>query len=228
MRFLDRVDISGSMNLGSVAKDQFIIGTPNLENNSGSVDELAVWANADFKNNVIIGSSPNDKLAINATISGSIGNVTASNLYLQNGTIYLNGQDILANMGGGGGNQGGGNQQGNNVAYYQYILITSNNFSIDANGSYEIVYTDSTSINSNITIYLPDASSNGVVNRKYTFKQINNSSYFTVIYPSNGQTLEGSNSFIVIGGPSSTDNTVTLHAMMDTRDNSYKWFKIGK
>ena len=111
MRFLDRVDISGSVNMASLAKDTFIIGTP-LENNDGNVDTLQVHANADFKNNVIIGSSDLDTLSINAKIVSNLGNITASCLFITGGTIYYNGMDLLASMMNGGGQQGGGNQQG--------------------------------------------------------------------------------------------------------------------
>lgn len=82
MRFLDRVDISGSVVMASTAKDQFTIGTP-LENNDGNVDNLTVHANADFKNNVILGSSSIDTVTANATITASSG-LSASNLYVQN------------------------------------------------------------------------------------------------------------------------------------------------
>jgi hypothetical protein len=107
MKILDNVNISGSMNLSSNSKDQFIIGTL-LENNDQNIDNLTVHANADFRNNVIIGSSSADTLIINATISGNLGNITASNLYVTGGTIYYNGMDLLSSMGG---NNNTGNQQ---------------------------------------------------------------------------------------------------------------------
>ena len=113
MRFLDRVDISGSVNIASIAKDTFIIGTP-LENNDGNVDNLQVHANADFRNNMIIGSSKEDTLIINATVSGNLGNLTASCLFITGGTIFYNGMDVLASMVGGG-QQGGNNQQGGSI-----------------------------------------------------------------------------------------------------------------
>jgi hypothetical protein len=191
MRFLDRVDISGSMNLGSVAKDQFIIGTPNLENNSGSVDELAVWANADFKNNVIIGSSPNDKLVISATISGNIGNVTASNLYLENGTIYLNGEDLLANMGGGGGgggnnNGGGGGGGGNNQNMNVYgSMYISSSTDIPSGTTADIYFINTDQVSSSITINLPDIMSQSIMNRKFIFKNISTS--YVLVGPENSQ-----------------------------------------
>jgi len=71
MKILDRIDISGSMNLASSAKDTFTIGTP-LENNDGNVDDLIVHANANFKNNVILGSSSVDTVVFSGVLSSSI------------------------------------------------------------------------------------------------------------------------------------------------------------
>lgn len=67
MKILDRLDISGSLSLASSAKDTFTIGTP-LENNDGNIDNLIVHANADFRNNVILGSSFVDTITINCDI----------------------------------------------------------------------------------------------------------------------------------------------------------------
>jgi hypothetical protein len=71
MKILDRVDISGSMNLASNAKDTFTIGTP-LENNDGNVDTLYVHANAYLNNHVVLGSSSVDTVVFNGLISSSI------------------------------------------------------------------------------------------------------------------------------------------------------------
>ena len=71
MKILDRVDISGSMNLASTAKDTFTIGTP-LENNDGNVDNLYVHANAYLNNHVVLGSSSVDTVVFNGLVSSSI------------------------------------------------------------------------------------------------------------------------------------------------------------
>lgn len=65
MKVLTTLTVSGGLNMASVAKDQFTIGTP-LEHNDGNVDDLTVYANADFKNNVILGSSSVDTVTIKA------------------------------------------------------------------------------------------------------------------------------------------------------------------
>jgi len=57
--------------LSSAAKDTFIIGTP-LENDDSNVDNLYVHANADFKNNVILGSSSSDIVVFNGRINSNI------------------------------------------------------------------------------------------------------------------------------------------------------------
>jgi len=89
--------------LASNAKDQFTIGTA-LENNDGNVDDLYVYANADFKNNVIVGSSSFDILKINAVTTASQNILIDNNANLVitgSGTIYYNGMDVLAAIGGG-------------------------------------------------------------------------------------------------------------------------------
>jgi hypothetical protein len=67
MKILTTLTVSGGLNMASAAKDVFTIGTP-LENNDGNVDDLYVYANADFKNNVILGSSSVDII----TVSGNL------------------------------------------------------------------------------------------------------------------------------------------------------------
>lgn len=88
--------------MASAAKDLFTIGTP-LENNDGNVDDFYVYANTDFKNNVILGSSSIDTVVSNAKITASAG-VFLNNCSLEiaGGTIIVNGQDLL----GGGGGEG--------------------------------------------------------------------------------------------------------------------------
>jgi hypothetical protein len=71
MKVLTTLTVSGGLNMASNAKDTFTIGTP-LENNDGNVDELYVYANADFKNNVILGSSSVDRVVFNALVSSDI------------------------------------------------------------------------------------------------------------------------------------------------------------
>ena len=98
MKVLTTLTVSGGLNMASTAKDVFTIGTP-LENNDGNVDDLYVYANADFKNNVILGSSSVDTVTVNTVLkltelnplpAGSIGMlaVSASNLYYHNGSSW--------------------------------------------------------------------------------------------------------------------------------------------
>ena len=108
MKVLTTLTVSGGLNMASAAKDVFTIGTP-LENNDGNVDDLYVYANADFKNNVILGSSSVDVVDIKAQITASNGmTIVDSSLYLTgSSTIYYQGQDfvnyVFNNIGGGGG-----------------------------------------------------------------------------------------------------------------------------
>lgn len=103
MRVLTTLTVSGGLNLSSNAKDTFSIGTP-LENNDGLVDDLYVYANADFKNNVILGSSSVDTVTANAKITASAGLFLDNcSLNITGGTIFVNGQDLLGGGGGGGG-----------------------------------------------------------------------------------------------------------------------------
>ena len=103
MKVLTTLTISGGLNLSSNAKDTFSIGTP-LEHNDGLVDDLLVYANADFKNNVILGSSSVDTVTANAKITASAGLFLDNcSLNITGGTIFVNGQDLLGDQGGGGG-----------------------------------------------------------------------------------------------------------------------------
>jgi hypothetical protein len=101
MRILSNVDISGSVGMASTGIDNFTIGT-ELENNNALVDNLTVNANANFRNNVTIGSSSIDVLTINATITASQDLLLddASLVITGSGTIYYNGVDILSSTGG--------------------------------------------------------------------------------------------------------------------------------
>jgi len=112
MKILTTLTVSGGLNMASAAKDVFTIGTP-LENNDGNVDDLYVYANADFKNNVILGSSAADLITVNAPFTSSAGIcLNDSSLHINgNATIYYNGMDVFASMGG---NNGGGDNGGNN------------------------------------------------------------------------------------------------------------------
>lgn len=122
MKILTTLTVSGGLDVGSTAKDVFIIGTP-LEHNDGNVDSLIVHANADFKNNVVLGSSSIDTVLSNAKITASAG-VFLNNCSLEiaGGTIIVNGQDLLS--GGGGGNEGGGNEGGGNEQTVTDIVST--------------------------------------------------------------------------------------------------------
>lgn len=87
MKILTTLTVSGGLNMASQAKDQFTIGTP-LENNDGNVDDLTVYANADFKNNVILGSSSLDTITVRAPMSASNG--ISSSVYYGNGSQLTN------------------------------------------------------------------------------------------------------------------------------------------
>lgn len=103
MKVLTTLTVSGGLNLSSNAKDTFSIGTP-LEHNDGLVDDLIVYANANFKNNVILGSSSVDTVISKAKITASAGvYLDNCSLNITGGTVYVNGQDVL---GGGGGGEG--------------------------------------------------------------------------------------------------------------------------
>jgi hypothetical protein len=111
MKILTNLTASGGLDLGSSNKDAFTIGTL-LENNDGNVDNLYVYANADFKNNVILGSSSADTITANAPITASAGiTIQNSSLHItgSDSTIYINGQNILQ-FGGGGNEQDGGEE----------------------------------------------------------------------------------------------------------------------
>jgi hypothetical protein len=96
MKVLTTLTVSGGLNMASTAKDVFTIGTP-LEHNDGNVDNLYVYANADFKNNVILGSSSVDNTIVNSKFTASSG-VFLNNCSLEiaGGTIIVNGQDLLS------------------------------------------------------------------------------------------------------------------------------------
>ena len=67
MKILTTLTVSGGLNMASSAKDTFTIGTP-LENSDGNVDNLYVYANANFKNDVILGSSSVDTIAVSGNL----------------------------------------------------------------------------------------------------------------------------------------------------------------
>lgn len=99
MKILSNVDISGSVGMASTNIDTFTIGT-ELENNDALVDNLIVNANANFKNNVILGSSSLDNIIVNGTLTAS-SDVFLNNcsLEISGGTIIVNGQDLLSGGG---------------------------------------------------------------------------------------------------------------------------------
>ncbi len=84
MKVLTTLTVSGGLNMASTAKDVFTIGTP-LEHNDGNVDDLYVYANADFKNNVILGSSSLDMVTVNGNL---VINPVATPPTPQEGQIY--------------------------------------------------------------------------------------------------------------------------------------------
>ncbi len=90
MKILTTLPVSGGLNMASQAKDTFTIGTP-LENNDGDVDDLYVYANANFKNNVILGSSSVDTIFVNGQFR------TSASIYLdgQTSTLYVGNTDYI-------------------------------------------------------------------------------------------------------------------------------------
>jgi hypothetical protein len=90
MRILSNIAVSASMNLGSNAKDNFVVGTPDLDNNNVNVDIYTVWANTNFKNDVQLGSNLSDNINVSGTMvaeKATFSNLTSSivsssNLYL--------------------------------------------------------------------------------------------------------------------------------------------------
>ena len=99
MKVLTQLTASGGIDVASTGVDTIKLGTSNTENNDASVDNLTVWANADFKNNVTLGSSVADNTLVNSKL-------TASNSLYVSGNLYVNGVDITISSGGSGG--GGG------------------------------------------------------------------------------------------------------------------------
>lgn len=212
MKILDRLDISGSLTLASNAKDTFSIGTP-LEHNDGQVDSLIVYANADFKNNVIIGSSSIDTLVINAKTTASADVfLSNSSLIITSGTIYVNGQDVLGGQGGGGGgNQGGGNQggNGNNVQYYEFVAVSSSAYYIsNSTGSVEEIFYIAYTGSGTSSIYLPNAYSDNSANRKYTIKNVSNKNVLINTYTSS-QKIDYKYDYIVV----EPQESYTLHPL---------------
>jgi len=87
MKVLDNLEVSGSLGLGSTKKDTFTIGS-SLENTDVNVDNLVVYANADFKNNVTLGSSSVDVVNVKGQLSASSG-ISAS-FFTGNGSGLTN------------------------------------------------------------------------------------------------------------------------------------------
>lgn len=150
MRVLDNINISGSMNLASNAKDTFTIGSI-LENTDINTDNLVVYANADFKNNVTLGSSSVDVINISGTVTASSGiTLKDSSLYITgSGTFYYNGMDVFASMGGGaggGGNNGGGEGGGDNKTNAIEQILPGNDILVSTSGTTATISFDSASL----------------------------------------------------------------------------------
>ena len=79
MRILDNLSLSGSFNAASSAKDTFTIGS-ELERDNPNADDLKVWANARFYNDVQLGSSSVDIISANGQLTASSG-ISASAFY---------------------------------------------------------------------------------------------------------------------------------------------------
>ncbi len=99
MKILTTVTASAGLDVASSGSDTIKLGSTNTENNDAVVDNLIVWANADFKNNVTLGSSVADNTLVNSKL-------TASNSLYVSGNLYVNGVDITASSGGSGGGSG--------------------------------------------------------------------------------------------------------------------------
>ena len=108
MKILSNVTMAGNVSMASNAKDQFTIGS-ELERDNANADELKVWANANFYNDVTLGSSSVDIVNVKGQLTSSAGlYLPNSSVYLTgSSTIYYQGQDfvdyVLNNIGGGGG-----------------------------------------------------------------------------------------------------------------------------
>jgi len=85
MKILSNVTMAGNVSMSSTNKDTFTIGS-ELERDNPNADELKVWANANFYNDVIIGSSSADQFTIRAgtvNLSGTaFVNNSTTNLYV--------------------------------------------------------------------------------------------------------------------------------------------------
>ncbi len=84
MKVLTQLTASGGIDVASTAVDTIKLGSANTENNDAAVDNLTVWANADFKNNVTLGSSSADIILAKAPISASSG--ISSSLFVGDGS----------------------------------------------------------------------------------------------------------------------------------------------
>jgi hypothetical protein len=97
MKVLTQLTASRGIDVASTAVDTIKLGSANTENNDASVDNLTVWANADFKNNVTLGSSAADNTLVNSKL-------TASNSLYVSGSLIVNGVEITGSSSG---NNGG-------------------------------------------------------------------------------------------------------------------------
>ena len=206
--------MAGNVNMSSNNKDTFTIGS-ELERDNPNADVFTVHANANFTNDVTIGSSSADILTINATVSGNIGNITASNLSITGGTIYYNGTDLLSGMGGGGNNGGNG---GSNANYYEEFVVSSSTYHLldGANDSAEIIYVDYPGA---VSIYLPSLFDDLSANRKYTIKNINSASVVTV-HDSSSQKID----YLYDSVDIQYSETYTFHPLKNTnRQQLFSW-----
>lgn len=97
MRILTSITASNNFNASSPNADTVIIGSSGSENNDANVDNLTVWANADFKNNVIVGSNLNDTLTIKSLVAPITGglivsgviNTVSGGIKFPDGTVQL-------------------------------------------------------------------------------------------------------------------------------------------
>lgn len=96
MKILSNVTMAGNVSMASNAKDSFTIGS-ELERDNPSADELIVWANANFYNDVLLGSSSVDIVNVKGQLTSSQGLSTSGSLYFtgQNSTIYLGPNDWI-------------------------------------------------------------------------------------------------------------------------------------
>ena len=88
MKILTSVTASNGLDVSSANVDKIVLGSSGSENNDVNVDNLTVWANAEFKNNVILGSSAADSIKLNSPVSSS--NPITASYFVGDGSLLTN------------------------------------------------------------------------------------------------------------------------------------------